>query len=116
MSAKPISTASKKNLVKSVGNDLVKHYGKKKYYSKAMVDASARRQNVSVDIECWAYCFFTAAHEFAEIHRVRGESCDYEAMRGSMASAVTDGHSESWFDADLSWLDWPDVDFFSWLD
>jgi hypothetical protein len=31
-------------------------------------------------------------------------------MKAQMAHAITDGASDSWFDFDLSWLEWPDFD------
>jgi len=31
-------------------------------------------------------------------------------MKAEMVSAMTDGASTSWFDTDMSWLEWPDVD------
>jgi hypothetical protein len=114
-----IEPADKKALSKTIGRDLVQNYGKKKYYSKAMVDSAMRRQSYSPDWSCWSYSLFTSSTEFAEIHRRLGETCDYESMRSQMVSAVTNGSSVSWFDVDLSWLDWPDLGFanmFDWTD
>jgi len=111
-----ISLASKKRFAKRIGDDLVRHYGKKKFYSTAMVRSSARRQNTNAAWDCWAYSLFTSPREFNEYHRTIGETCDYALMKGDMAAAVTDGASASWFDADVSWLDWPDFDLSSVFD
>lgn len=119
MPACAISPIDKKALSKKIGGDLAKNYGKKKYYSKAMVDSAMRRQSLNLDWSCWSYSLFTPPTEFDDIHRRLGETCDYESMRSQMVSAITDGASSSWFDVDLSWLDWPDFDFgsvFDWSD
>ncbi len=116
MLATAITSADKKALSKKVGKDLIESYGKKKYYSKAMIDGAMRRQAVNFDWSCWSYSLFSSPSEFSDIHRRLGETCDYGAMRSQMVSAVTDGASTSWFDVDLSWLDWPDFDFGSSLD
>jgi uncharacterized protein DUF6559 len=111
MPACTIVPSDKKELSKKVGKDLIKNYGQKKYYSKAMVDSAMRRQSISPDWSCWSYSLFTSRVEFEDIHRRLGESCDYEMMRSQMVSAVTDGASVSWFDVDFSWLEWPDFNF-----
>ena len=44
----PLSNDGKLELAGKVGNDLVQHFGKKKYYSKAMINAAARRRGIAV--------------------------------------------------------------------
>lgn len=119
MPACSIAPDDKKALSQTVGKDLIRNYGKKKYYSKAMVDSAMRRQRIDLDWACWSYSLFTSPAEFDDIHRRLGESCDYEAMRSQMVAAMTDGASGAWFHVDLSWLEWPDFDFsamFGWFD
>lgn len=55
-------------------------------------------------------CLYAAPADFAAYHRKTGETCNYLAMKTEMTSALTDGASDSWFDIDLSWLEWPDID------
>ena len=116
MPASAITAAERKALSRKVGKDLIENYGKKKYYSKAMVDGAMRRQALNLDWSCWSYSLFTSPSEFSEIHHRLGETCDYASMRSKMVSDATDGASGSWFDVDMSWLDWPDFDFGSAFD
>jgi hypothetical protein len=58
-------------------------------------------------------CLFASAADFNKYHASIGETCDYSAMKSEMAIALTDGASESWFDFDLSWLEWPELDLSS---
>jgi len=108
--------ADKKKLGIAVGSDLVRTHGKKRFYSTQQVKASAERTGYSVDLHCWAHCLFSSPTDFAKHHREIGETCDYGAMRAEMTAAVTDGASSSWFDVDLSWLEWPEIDFGSVFD
>ena len=75
-----------------------------------------RRQNLSLDLDCWAFSLYTSRSDFDGHHRITGESCDYDAMRGDMIEALADGKSWSLFDIDLSWLEWPDIDLASIFD
>lgn len=59
---------------------------------------------------------YSSRKNFDEHHTATGENCDYAAMKGEMTAAMTDGASESWFDIDMSWLDWPDFDLSSIFD
>ena len=31
-------------------------------------------------------------------------------MKSELVASLTEGASESWFDVNVSWLDWPDID------
>jgi hypothetical protein len=106
-----ISREEKKKLAQRVGKDLTKRHGQKKFYSVREIGDALRRLDERVDLHCWAYCFFSNATDFAFYHASRGEACDYAAMKADMLDAVSNGASGSWFDPDLSWLDWPDFDF-----
>ncbi len=105
----------KKAYAESVGKILVKNYGKKKYYSVPEVQNAAKTAS-AVDWHCWAMCLYVSPGEFDAYHQSTGEVCDYTAMRSEMASALTDNSSPSWFDAELSWLEWPDFNFSSVFD
>lgn len=71
---------------------------------------------LSVDWHCWAMCVYSIAADFNAYHTSIGEICDYASMKSEMTSALTDGVSDSWFDADMSWLEWPDIDLSSIFD
>jgi hypothetical protein len=101
-----------------VGNDLLKNYGKKKYYTVQEVKNANRRQNISVDFGCWSHATFNSHSDFDEYHQSLGETCDYVSMKAEMLSSVSTATDSSWFDMDLSWLEFPDIDFslFDFLD
>lgn len=99
----------KKAYAEAVGRQLVKEYGKKKFYSVSEVQNAAKTLK-SVDWVCWGMCLYVSPSEFKEYHESIGEVCNYSEMKSEMATAVTGVTSDSWFDADLSWLEWPEID------
>ena len=116
MSALESSPTYRKLYGKAVGEILVKEHGKKEYYTPAQVKSASSRTKYNVDWHCWAMCLYCSAPDFVAFHESIGEACDYASMRAKMTSAMTDGKSDSWFDVDLSWLEWPDVDLSSIFD
>lgn len=113
MPACAIKPADRRKQVKLVGNDLVKHYGKRPYYTVEQVKAANTRQYVPWDVSCWSHAMFNSHRDFDAYHDTLGESCDYAAMKADMLSSVSSGASDSgsWFDFDLSWLEFPDIDW-----
>ena len=105
-----LSPSDKKLYGKEVGEILVRRYGKKKYYSPAQVKGASAKSKYNIDWHCWAMCLYTTSSDFQSYHDSIGESCDYASMKSEMTSALTDGASDSWFDMDLSWLEWPDIE------
>ena len=110
MVAKSLTDHEKKQYAKDVGKILVKKYGKQKYYSTYRVRQASKETIWGIDWHCWAMCLYTSPEEFNRYHESIGEACDYASMKAQMAHAITDGVSDSWFDFDLSWLEWPDFD------
>ncbi|MFA9480372.1 hypothetical protein ACERK3_19040 [Phycisphaerales bacterium AB-hyl4] len=111
--------ADKKALISDVGEKLVRRHGKQKHYKPAQVRRAALDAGYIVDVHCWAYCFFCSAADFLTWHQARGETCDYAAMKVELARDLAGETGSFWFDVDLSWLDWPDVDLssiFDWFD
>jgi hypothetical protein len=96
----------------------MRHYGRKPYYTVREVKDANARQGISVDFTCWSHAAFNSHQDFDDYHQSIGESCDYVAMKAEMLSSVSDAIDTSWFDFDLSWLDFPDIDFslFDFLD
>ena len=105
----------KRTLAKNVGDDLLSHHGKKKFYSAKEVKGSMRRLDYPVDWDCWAMALFLNEPDFTIFHDAAGEECNYASMKGEMAAALMD-EPTSWFSPDLSWLELPDVDFSSIFD
>lgn len=110
MTIATLSDDEKRELVRRVGADLNARSGRKKFYSPSEIGKSLKRLDERVGIHCWAYCFYSTPTDFAAYHESIGEACDYAAMKSELLSAFTEGASDSWFDIDLSWLDWPDID------
>lgn len=116
MTSCALPPADKKAYGKSVGEELVKTFGKKKYYSPEQVKKASSQTKYDIDWHCWAMCLYTSPSDFDAYHRSIGGSCNYADMKSEMTSALTDGASDSWFDIDLSWLEWPDFDLSSVFD
>lgn len=112
MPACSMKQSDRREQLRRVGNDLVAHYGRKKFYSVAEVSAANRRARVEPDFACWSLAAFNARGDFDAYHRGMGETCDYVSMKKAMLeSAVTaDGWSLFDLDFDLSWLELPDID------
>lgn len=111
MRACAVSPADRRKQVQVVGNDLVKHYGKKPFYSVQQVKAANSRQNINIDVACWSHAAFNTHADFDDYHRSIGENCDYASMKSEMLSSISNTTEGSWFDFDLSWLEFPDIDW-----
>ncbi|CAM8634046.1 hypothetical protein MCEMIEM13_00191 [Comamonadaceae bacterium] len=111
MTACSISPSDRRKQMQAVGSDLLKNYGRKRYYSVGEVKSANRRQNIGLDFWCWSHASFNSHTDFDDYHRSIGESCDYIAMKGEMLSSVSTSADTSWFDLDMSWLEFPDIDF-----
>jgi hypothetical protein len=106
-----IAPSDRRSQVRRVGNDLLKNYGRKQYYTVEQVKSANKRQNVGLDFGCWSHATFNSHKDFAQYHQSIGESCDYVAMKSEMLSSVSNTVTDtSWFDIDLSWLEFPDID------
>jgi hypothetical protein len=112
MRACAISPDDRRDQVKRVGDDLVKQYGKKSFYTVEEVKQSNRRCNISLDFGCWSHATFNTHKDFDAFHHSIGEQCDYVSMKSEMLSSVSSPGDTSilGFDFDLSWLDFPNID------
>jgi hypothetical protein len=111
MSACVMKPGDRRRQVRLVGNDLVEHYGKKNFYGVQEVKDANRRQGIDADFWCWSHATFNSHGDFDTYHESIGESCDYVAMKSEMLAAVGTQADASWFDFDLSWLEFPDIDW-----
>jgi hypothetical protein len=108
-----IQPEDRRKQVQRVGNDLIKNYGKKKFYTVQEVKNANRRQAVNYDVACWSHAFFNSHPDFDQYHAKIGETCDYTAMKSEMAADLSE-NSSSWlpdFDFDLSWIELPDINW-----
>ena len=114
-----IAPKDKKALIDKVGQELVRTYGKRKYYKPAEVRRAAEVQGFPIDVHCWAYVIFTTPEDFKALHDAAGELCDYAKMKAEVLADLAAGGTFDWIDIDLSWLEWPDIDLseiFDWVD
>lgn len=106
-----ISPRDKQAQAKRVGDDLLQHHGKRRFYSVQHVRDANQRCRIQPDVACWSYALFNTHEDFDRLHAAVGEACDYLAMKQQMLESLSLGHTASWFDLDLSWLDFPDLDW-----
>ena len=111
MPACSLSPTDKRAQAKAVGDDLVRHYGKKPYYTTQEIKAANRRSNIGIDYLCWSYAMFSSHSDFDDYHRSIGEPCDYASMKSEMLQSVSGASDTSLFDIDLSWIEFPDIDW-----
>ena len=118
MPACALEPADRRRQLRLVGGDLLKNVGKKPYYTVQEVKNANRRQGIDYDVACWSHAVFNTHADFDAYHRSIGEACDYLSMKAKMLASMNDSPSTSWFDVDLSWLEFPDIDFslFDFLD
>ncbi len=111
MRACAIAPQDRRDQVRRVGEDLVRHHGKKDFYSVQEVKDANHRCKISPDFGCWSHATFNTHSDFDAYHQSIGEQCDYGAMKLEMLSSVSNDPDTSLFDIDLSWLEFPNVDW-----
>ena len=116
MPACAIKPEDRQRQIRLVGNDLVKNYGKKKFYTVLEVRNANRRQKIDIDLVCWSHAFFNSHADFDDYHSRMGESCDYIAMKRELFDSVStsvdsSALADAGLDLDLSWLELPDMDW-----
>lgn len=105
-----IAPEDKRRQAQLVGDDLLRHYGKRNFYSVQQVRDANRRNKIDLDLACWSHALFNTHSDFDQLHAASGEACDYAAMKAEMLHSMATDSSASWFDFDLSWLEFPDLD------
>ena len=98
-----------------VGDDLMARHGKRRFYTVDQVKAANRRCNIKLDVTCWSHALFNSHEDFDRMHAAVVEGCDYIEMKRKMLQSVSQGDDGSWFDfdfdLDLSWLEFPDIEW-----
>lgn len=105
-----IAPEDKRRQAQLVGDDLLRHYGKRNFYSVQQVRDANRRNKIDLDLACWSHALFNTHSDFDQLHAASGEACDYAAMKAEMLRSMATDSSAGWFDFDLSWLEFPDLD------
>src|SRR5688572_21841439 len=108
MPACSINPGDRREHVRRVGNDLLKNFGSKQFYSVEEVKAANCRQGISLELCCWSHAAFNSHRDFDTYHQTLGERGDYMAMKAEMLSSVSNTSDTSkWYDKDVSWLELP---------
>lgn len=104
--------ASKKEFITDIGEKLVSAHGKQDFYTPAEVQEAHRNSKWyhETDYLCWAMSVFCDQSSFNLYHELRGEDCDYTAMKTEMLKGISADHLSnpteiSDVDADASWLE-----------
>ena len=105
-----IAPQDKRRQAQLVGDDLLRHHGKRNFYSVQQVRDANRRCKIGIDVGCWSHSLFNTHVEFDRLHAASGEACDYAAMKAEMLHSLATDSTSGWFDFDLSWLEFPDLD------
>ncbi len=105
-----IAPTDKRRQAQLIGDDLVRHHGKRNFYSVQQVREANRRNKIDIDVACWSHALFNTHADFDRLHAGSRDACDYAAMKAEMLHSVANDGSSSWFDFDLSWLEFPDLD------
>jgi len=110
--------ADKKSQARRVGDDLLRHHGKRRFYTVEQVRAANQRCDIGLDVACWSHALFNAHEDFDRLHVAAGAACDYLSMKKAMLESLSSGDGADWFDFDLSWLEFPDIEWsiFDFLD
>lgn len=112
MPACAIAPADRRLQARKVGNDLVKNYGKKPFYTPLEVRNANRRQGIDIDVACWSHAMYNSREDFDAFHLAQGETCDYVGMKSEMLASVSNAaEGGGWFDFDLSWIEFPQIDW-----
>ena len=84
-----IPPADKQRQAKLVGDDLIRHHGKRKFYSVQQVRAANERCGIDIDFWCWSHAMYGTHYDFDRLHVGAGEACDYLAMKAEMLGSVS---------------------------
>lgn len=98
-------------MIKAVGQDLVRRRGKQCYYAIGDVLDAVLAAGFSPADSCWALAVYTCPRDFSSHHDALGEACNYFAMRSELLIELAGKESFSLPDIDLSWFEWPDIDW-----
>ena len=83
-----------RSYVRRLGPELVRRFGKKRYYTPEQVPAAVRRGGFSEADICYAYSMFCSREAFNEHHAQVGETCNFDAMRAEVAESHFGGNTE----------------------
>lgn len=106
----------KRAVGKAVGDQLLKRHGKKRFYTVHEVADVVHTLTLGSEALSQSLALFSTPDDFNAYHATIGEDRDYGRLKEEMFEAMMEIAVESWFDLDMSWLDWPDFDFSSLFD
>jgi hypothetical protein len=83
-----------RSYVRRLGPELVRRFGKKKYYTPQQVQAAVRRGGFSETDMCYAISMFCSREAFNAHHAEMGEPCNFDAMRTEVAESHFGGNAD----------------------
>lgn len=95
----------------AIGDELLRRHGKRRSYALDRICDVVDALGFPFEWSRWACALYGSPEDFAARQAALGEGGDYADMKAEMFAAMTEGASSSWFDTDMSWLEWPDFDF-----
>lgn len=106
----------KRAVGKAVGDELLKRHGKKRFYTVLEVADVVHTLTLGAEALSQSLALFSTPEDFNAYHATIGQPRDYGQLKEEMFEVMLEIAIESWFDIDMSWLDWPDFDFSGFFD
>jgi hypothetical protein len=72
---------------------LAKDYGRRTQYTPPQIKSTVDRYNMNAIYSCYAIAMFSNRDAFDQFHEASGEQCNYDAMRGEIATEYFGGNS-----------------------
>lgn len=59
-----MAPSDRRRQVRLVGSDLVKHHGRRPFYTVQQVKDANRRQGIDIDVACWSHAAFHIIYNY----------------------------------------------------
>lgn len=83
-----------RSYVRRLGPELVRRFGKRRYYTPEQVRKAVRGGRFNEDDICYAYSMFCSREDYDSFHAELGETGDYDAMRGEVGRRYFGGSTD----------------------
>ena len=95
---------------KAIGDELLRVHGKQRFYSLRDIRAAARAKGFPPGLDPWAFALFASPESYQTYRASTRDARPYDELKEAMFDVMTEGASHDWFNIDMSWLEWPDID------
>jgi hypothetical protein len=83
-----------RSYVRRLGPDLVRRFGKRRFYTPEQVRKAVRGGGFSETDICYAYSLFCSRGDFESHHAETGEPCNYDEMRSEVSNSHFGGSTD----------------------